>query len=121
MGDIVVPGVDVTPDPDLVRCIHESLVVQGRFDTKKSPTGWLWSDQGSGAKNDLSIWVVAKEAMMSAPAGTFIGSPNWNAPQASTAHCLRFEYHATTEEEAKEEDAKEKEKDEKGEKEEEAS
>ncbi|WP_433768030.1 Vps62-related protein [Pseudomonas putida] len=78
------------PLPNTVRCVREDLVVAS------SVSNTIWSDNGSGARQDFSAWAIdppsAEAGEIYFSPGTFIGINSHGRPAANTvAYSLRMQ------------------------------
>lgn len=88
LGLVCADGLD-KPSVNSVRCVRADLVVASSIDNM------IWSDKGSRAKQDFSVWSVRPSAAAAgeihfAP-GTFVGVNSYTKPVMHTgAYCLRM-------------------------------
>ena len=88
LGLVCADGLD-KPSVNSVRCVRADLVVAASIDTM------IWSDKGSRAKQDFSVWsvlppVAAAGEIHFAP-GTFVGVNSYTKPAThAAAHALRM-------------------------------
>ena len=76
------------PSPEVVRCVHRSIVLQGFIDPAQSPgepghpcTVWLISAPRPQDRRTFNLRI---------PAGTFIAHASAQAPNSTHAYCLQF-------------------------------
>ncbi|MCU0073335.1 Vps62-related protein [Pseudomonas koreensis] len=88
MGLVCSNGRD-KPLLNTIRCVREDLVIA------TSVSDLIWSDKGSGARQNFSAWNIAPP--QAAPgeihfsAGTFFGVQSHSRPQTSVAYALRMQ------------------------------
>ena len=66
-----------TPNITNMRCVRNDLV------TAASIGALIWSDKGSGASMDVSIYSIIPPPSIDAPFGLFYAQPNYNPPVGS--------------------------------------
>ena len=88
LGLVCADGLD-KPSLNSVRCVREDLVVAASIDTM------IWSDKGSRAKQDFSVWSVlppvATAGVIHFAPGTFVGVNSYSKPVTHVAaYALRM-------------------------------
>ena len=85
LGDIVNIGYNFPPDSikNLYRCVRSDLVKQGEIDRS------VWTDKGSGANQNGSVWYVQPSAEEGGITGYFKVQKDYNPPNVIMyAKCL---------------------------------
>ncbi len=82
LGDVTTINHGLAPSTDLIRCVHESYVLEAPH------TAWKWNDKGSGGKYDVSLWDGYSQDGSTLNTGSMRAIRSHNAPAKSAFQLL---------------------------------
>lgn len=83
LGDVATTNHGLAPSTDMILCVHQSYVTQAPSMYRK------WTDKGSGAKYDVSLWDSANHNGSTLNIGAMRAVRNYNQPATELFQLIR--------------------------------